>query len=121
MMAAEAIIFAGIGKYIFLSIYRYLLIYVAFILSISLEQAQLRNEIYCQLIKQVTDNPNSNYEQRGWELMAMCCSSFPPNHYLLKYVGSFLMEKSLKNNYDFAQFAGYCLRRLEKTVNIITL
>jgi hypothetical protein len=56
------------------------------------DRLQLRNEIYCQLLRQVTNNGDAILLQRAWELLAMVCSVFPPNHYLLKYVASFLWQ-----------------------------
>jgi hypothetical protein len=43
--------------------------------------------------------------------MAYVTSVFPPNAYLLKYIGSFLLGYSKSSS-----FAVYSLRRLEKTV-----
>jgi hypothetical protein len=39
---------------------------------------ELRTEVFCQLIKQVTGNPSQESAARGWELIILCLSTFPP-------------------------------------------
>lgn len=94
------------------------------IIAIGLTNATLRNEIYCQICKQIIGNDTPSL-QRAWELMAFVCGTFPPNHQLLKYIGSFctflffflkiqgsfLLEHSKKN----VTFASFCSKLLEKT------
>ena len=49
-----------------------------------IEKVELRDEIYCQLIRQTTCNPNSEYCQRVWSLFSLCAVSFGPSHTLNK-------------------------------------
>jgi hypothetical protein len=44
---------------------------------------ELRDEVYCQLAKQTSDNPSVESEERGWELLAACATSFAPRTILL--------------------------------------
>lgn len=54
----------------------------------------MRDEVYCQLMKQLTQNPSPQSEFRGWNLMAMCCASFPPSKELENYLEFFLRKST---------------------------
>lgn len=38
----------------------------------------LRNEVYCQLVKQTSKNPSVESTSLGWQLMNICLATFPP-------------------------------------------
>jgi myosin-7 len=38
----------------------------------------LRNEVYCQLVKQTSKNPSLESTSLGWQLMNICLATFPP-------------------------------------------
>lgn len=78
----------------------------------------IRDELYLQLIKQTSYNINAESLQRGWELMAVCLSFFPPSSkfqcILEKYI-------SLQTNGDadtpevpISIYAKVCQKRLDK-------
>ena len=66
------------------------------ILDTGTDMPELRDEIYVQIMKQLTDNPREPLSavasKRGWNLMALCLSTFPPSDQLENYLESFLRE-----------------------------
>ena len=46
------------------------------VVSLGAENKNLRAEIYCQLIKQTSENTNEESLPRAWDLMAACLSTF---------------------------------------------
>lgn len=44
----------------------------------------LRDELFSQLVAQLWHNPNEQQSQRGWALMAILLSAFPPTPALQK-------------------------------------
>ena len=43
------------------------------------DNPELRNEIFIQLIKQVSSNPRSESVAKGWQILCMCVSTFLPS------------------------------------------
>jgi hypothetical protein len=59
------------------------------------ENAELRTELFCQIIKQLTGNPAGQAgERKGWELMALLLSSFPVPEHFENYLTVFLMDNA---------------------------
>jgi hypothetical protein len=53
----------------------------------------IRNEIYCQIMKQLIDNPNDTSVKKGWQLMKFCLQTFPPTDEFINYLEMFLAHK----------------------------
>lgn len=86
-----------------------------------IDNPKLRDELYCQLIKQVSKNPKSGNTIRGWELLAISCGLFVPSRALGPYLVDFLTEhikaeeKQLpKAQQDIQRLAQAGLRRLDR-------
>ena len=105
------------------------------IMSKGWQHAQLRDELYLQIIKQTTSNLNRASCLLGWQLMALCLSFFPPTQKLYPFLGEYIMAHAdlpdtttnssdndeqqtiitnSNTNVMIAKLARACLRRLER-------
>lgn len=55
-----------------------------YIVQKGMDNEELRDEIFCQLVNQTHENPNSANCERGWMLIAACASCFGPSLTLRK-------------------------------------
>lgn len=80
----------------------------------------LRDEIFIQLCRQTTENRKDTSLQRGWELLAICLSFFPPSlkfySYLEGYISRHLDPSCDLNDVPVSHFASHCQRRLERAL-----
>lgn len=60
------------------------------------QDKSLADEVYVQLMKQLTENPGSRSVRRGWELMLACCQHACPSSTLHEFLHTFLLL-ALKN------------------------
>lgn len=62
------------------------------LLKLCREKENLRDEIYCQAIKQVTGHPRLEFCARGWSFLSLLTGFLPPSATLLPYVTQFLQD-----------------------------
>ncbi|XP_055364625.1 unconventional myosin-VIIa isoform X2 [Betta splendens] len=79
------------------------------IVGYAIFRRDLRDEIYCQICKQLQDNNNRNSYFRGWILLSLCLGIFPPTERFIKYLQSFIRSAP-------AGYSDYCAERLRRTV-----
>jgi len=66
-----------------------------------LEQKDLHTEIYCQLIKQLTQNPSAQSQQKGLDLLILCLATFKPSPDFENYLEMYL--RALNNKEKFVE------------------
>ncbi|KFP90289.1 Unconventional myosin-XV, partial [Apaloderma vittatum] len=84
------------------------------ILQLCKEKESLHDEIYCQVIKQVTHNPNQESVQRGWLLLHLLTGYFLPSNILMPYATKFLQlagSDPSSTHYDIAKICQSNLRK----------
>jgi len=98
-----------------------------------IERAELRDEIFCQLIRQVSNNPKQDAIMRGWHFLTLCTIAFPPSKnfnkvnltfcdcnyhwfilisFLLQFLQAFYHRES--ENMLFGKYAAACLRIMRR-------
>lgn len=78
---------------------------------------EIRDEVYCQLCKQTTNNPSVDSLQKGWRLMVICCSIFPPSDEFANYLSAFLFSRT-KEAGAIGKYATSSLQALDRTMEV---
>lgn len=82
--------------------------------------AELRDEIFIQICRQTTRNPREESLLRGWELLAICLSFFPPSAKFQSYLeGHIFRCLDTRDHTEYGQlhrFASACMKRLGRVI-----
>lgn len=96
-----------------MSYYFYYFVFRTFYFTISgvaLIMSACRDEVYCQICKQLTNNPSKSSHARGWILLSLCVGCFAPSEKFVSYLRAFIREGP-------PGYAPYCEDRLKRTFN----
>uniref|UniRef100_A0A3Q3N3P0 Unconventional myosin-VIIa-like n=1 Tax=Mastacembelus armatus TaxID=205130 RepID=A0A3Q3N3P0_9TELE len=79
------------------------------IVGYALSRKDIRDEIYCQICKQLVNNKNRNSRMLGWTLLSICLGIFPPTDLFMKYLESFICRGP-------DGYRAYCTERLRRII-----
>lgn len=82
------------------------------LLGEGLTHGELRDEIYCQLMKQLSGNPNQESVFKGWQMLCVLLIAFPPSKNFETYLRSFILQRIPQSEGRVDVMAKHCLRRL---------
>jgi len=82
--------------------------------SLMLAPEQLRDEVYCQICKQVNNNPDPVSTVRGWQLMVIMLSCFPPSARLNTPLTAFCASKIDEDDDFVPKYAEFALRHVPR-------
>ena len=69
------------------------------LLQSALDVKEIRTEVFCQVIKQLTQNPSGQSEQKGRDLLILCLYTFPPPPDFENYCEMYLRSLPNKDKY----------------------
>jgi len=88
---------------------------------------ELRDEVYAQIIKQVSGNPDKESIRLGWQLMAICSGAITPSkdfeEYLMAFISRHISGRegaAADLDSNVSSLALYSLARLARTVTMPT-
>jgi hypothetical protein len=75
---------------------------------------ELRDEVFCQVIKQTRGNPSPENEEKGWALLLLCLTSFAPSQSLMLPMMSHCATALNNPRKQIAQLSTMCLHYIPK-------
>ncbi|KAI3639330.1 hypothetical protein MIR68_002860 [Amoeboaphelidium protococcarum] len=84
------------------------------ILASGINFGEMRDEIFCQVCKQLTGNPGAESVYKGWELMSTLVVTFPPSKNFESYLEQFMKERFSDPDEKIQIFSKHCLTKLTR-------
>ncbi|XP_026523039.1 unconventional myosin-XV-like [Notechis scutatus] len=90
--------------------------YIYDILQWCKDKKTLHDEVYCQVIKQITGNPNMDSCRLGWQLLSLLTGYFLPSSTLRPYITEFLQQICCDSTHHCSEIAKDCQSNLRKLI-----
>lgn len=87
------------------------------VIQTGIDNPYLNNEIYLQVMKNLTNNKKPSSEDRSWILMILVTQMLPPARELQPFVVSFL-KRFAKIPLKIGNFAKLCMAQLDRTMEL---
>lgn len=87
------------------------------IVALANSHDSLKDEIYCQVMKQLTNNPSAGSILLGWKLLLLCCQLVSPSEDLYKFIRYFIisnLRELRKTGGELLVIVRQCLRNINK-------
>ncbi|PWN51184.1 hypothetical protein IE53DRAFT_368281 [Violaceomyces palustris] len=82
------------------------------LLEKGLASPPLRDEIYAQTLKQLSNNPSGASLFRGWQFLSVLLVTFPPSRELSAYVSTFIQDRRQDEDGSISTMADHCNEKL---------